>query len=492
MKFHRYFLAASMLALSALDVYAATATQNQAAKIAAGIEGYIGAKPGLVTVKPNGDVYDVTLDFNVYKSVAASSGVSFELSPQMYKVTDAGGGKWKVESNQPINAKFKVADAAQPQMPNIDAKVTGRWKSVSTYDEGSGIFTETSADLSDLVVDETLLDPSGQSTVIKYTAKAMHQETKAVRQGSAVDISLSAALDELFEEVSLPAADGRPGFGFKLLAARGTQSVDVKGMKLDAMKAMVRFVISHANDDPNMKKNLAEFRKLAADALPLFDRLVADGSLKQLSVESSGVKVGAESVSVNIGMNGLVANGEFGEGLVVEGLTLPPGLVPPFAQDLLPSKFALDFNVSDFNLAEAAKIFVEEFDPEKQNNPELDAKLAAAVLPSGQLTFSTDATMVTGKDYEFSMSGKMKAGPTGTPSGIGVVKARGLDAVVKSLQAAPPEAGTAQAVAGILVAKGFGKVEGDTVTWNIEAQPGGAVLINGVDVSKLAGSPPAQ
>ena len=441
MKFSRLFIASSMLALSALDVYAAPATQEQASRIAAGIEGYLGAKPGLVTVKPNGDVYDVTLDFNAYKAVAATAGFSFELNPQIYKVTDTGGGKWKVESDQVINATFKVANAAQPQMPNLDAKVTAQWKSVSTYDEAAGIFTETSADLGNLVVDETLIDPSGQSTVIKYTAKAMHQDTKAVRQGNSVDITMSGTFDELFEDVSLPAKDGQAGFAFKLVAAKGTQSAEVKGMKLDAMKTIVQFVISHANDDPNMKKNLSEFRKLAAEALPLFDRLVADGSLKQLSVESSGIKVGADNITVNVGMNGLVANGEFGEGVVVEGLTLPPGLVPPFAQDLLPSKFALDFKVSDFNLADAAKIFVEEFDPEKQNNPELDAKLAAAVLPSGQLTLSTDATMVTGRDYEFSMSGKMKAGPTGTPSGSGVVNAKGLDAVVKSLQAAPPEAG---------------------------------------------------
>ena len=51
----------------------------------------------------------------------------------------------------------------------------------------------------------------------------------------------------------------------------------------------------------------------------------------------------------------------------------------------------------------------------------------------------------------------MTAGPVGVPVGIATIRAKGLEDVMKALQAAPPEMG-GQAIAGLIAAKGLGKI----------------------------------
>ena len=78
------------------------------------------------------------------------------------------------------------------------------------------------------------------------------------------------------------------------------------------------------------------------------------------------------------------------EGFRADGLTLPPGLVPPFAADLVPQSFALDFKVSDFNLADPARMLLDIMDlnAAKPTTPEEDSKLLTALLPKGAVEIS--------------------------------------------------------------------------------------------------------
>ena len=51
------------------------------------------------------------------------------------------------------------------------------------------------------------------------------------------------------------------------------------------------------------------------------------------------------------------------------------------------------------------------------------------------------AGKVTGKLYDLDFEGRMTAGPVGVPLGAATIRAKGLDDVMKALQAAPPEMG---------------------------------------------------
>ncbi len=484
MKLRRIALALALSCGVSLPALAAPATSEQAAKISSGIEAYIGKTPGVVTVTPSGEQYEIKLDFAPLFAKGNKPDMKVEMSPVVMMATDQGGGKWQVNQDQALSLSVHVDKAL-----DLTAKF-GAIKSTSTYDEAIGAFTQSATDVTDMIVDETFSSPEGAAGVVNYKLKSMHYELSAVAAGAeAIDGKFSATFEALEETFSMPIGAGAPPTPIKITAVKGTQAGDVKGMKLAPLKSILAFVIANASQD-TLKGKEAEVRKMLNEAMPLFGSLATDATMEQLTVETPFGPVGINKAGVKIGMNGVVAAGEFSEGLTLEGLTLPPGLVPPFAVDLVPEKFAVDIKLSDFNLADAAAIFINEADWSKdKQSPEFDAKLLEAVIPSGAVTISTSSTGATAKVYDLSISGAMKAGPAAPPNGKATVKMKGLDEVVKAISAAPPEMGLQQAVAAILLVKGFGKADGDGLTWEIDAAPGGAILVNGVDVSKLGGAP---
>ena len=135
------------------------------------------------------------------------------------------------------------------------------------------------------------------------------------------------------------------------------------------------------------------------------------------------------------------------------GLDLPPALCRLLS--LVPH-LALDFKVADFNLADPAKMLLEVMDlaEAKPTTPEEDAKLLTALLPKGAVELSLGGGKVTGKLYDLGFEGTMTAGPVGVPVGIATIRAKGLEDVMKALQAAPPEMG-GQAIAGLIAAKAW-------------------------------------
>ena len=171
----------------------------------------------------------------------------------------------------------------------------------------------------------------------------------------------------------------------------------------------------------------------------------------------------------------------------MEGVSLPPGLVPPFAADLVPQSFSFDFKVSDFNLADPARMLLDmmNLNEAKPTTPEENAKLLTALLPKGAVEISVGPSKVTAKLYDLDFEGAMTAGPVGVPLGAATIKAKGLDDVMKVLQTAPPEM-AGQAIPAVIAAKGMAKTEADGgLSWKIENTISGTLLVNGMDISKM-------
>ena len=113
--------------------------------------------------------------------------------------------------------------------------------------------------------------------------------------------------------------------------------------------------------------------------------------------------------------------------------------------------------------------------------------LLTALLPKGAVEISMGPSKVTGKLYDLGFEGALTAGPVGVPVGVATIKAKGLDEVMKVLQAAPPDV-IGKAIPGLIAAKGMSKTEADgSLSWKIENTTSGSVLVNGIDVSKMGG-----
>ena len=64
-----------------------------------------------------------------------------------------------------------------------------------------------------------------------------------------------------------------------------------------------------------------------------------------------------DKLDILVDMNGVVADGKLREKFTLTGLKTPPGIVPAWAESLVPQQMTLDFSGTGFDLAApAAKI----------------------------------------------------------------------------------------------------------------------------------------
>jgi hypothetical protein len=219
----------------------------------------------------------------------------------------------------------------------------------------------------------------------------------------------------------------------------------------------------------------------------VFKHTEATAVLEGLKVATPMGEFGAAKTMVEVGLNGVVETGQFREKFAFEGITAPPGVIPPWAEGFTPSSLSIDFSVSDYNLAAPAGIMLQNLDLAK-NPPipkELDQQLLQALLPKGTVTLSLGPSSIVSKIAEIGAEGSMVAGPTAPPSGSATVTAKGFDQAIEALKAVPPEMGLAQLVTMMIAAKGMSKPgDSGSLMWKIEGSPAG-VTINGIDPTKM-------
>jgi hypothetical protein len=465
-------------------VLAAAATAEEAQRLTGVFQTYLGKEPGVVTVAPAGEAYDVKIDLAPLIAKIKQPNFSAEISPFVMKLTDQGGGMWLVTQDSPLSYSAKI-----PGQLEMTVKA-GAMKGSAVFDQNVSAFTSSTYDIADLSVDETITTPEAMTMHVAYNIKAMHYETASTAAGAeALDTTFHAAMSGLTETFNLPAPPtGGPPMNITVTAETGTQDGTIKGMKAQAIYRLIAWFVAHPTKEV-IKTGQIELKSLVGAGLPLFENLTAKGAMQNLSVVTPVGPVGIANLGFDLGANGLVAEGMLHEGFRVEGLTLPPGLVPPFAADLVPQSFALDFTVSDFNLADPARMLLDiiDLDVAKPTTPEENLRLLTALLPKGAVEISVGPGKVTAKLYDVDFEGRMTAGPVGVPLGTATIRAKGLDDVMKALQAAPPEM-AGQAIPGIIAAKGMAKTEADgSLSWKIENTISGTVLVNGIDVSKMGG-----
>lgn len=458
----------------------AAATPEEAQRLTALFQSYLGQTPGVVSVTPQGESYAAKIDLAPLFAKVKDPTVSLSLSPLEWTLTDQGGGQWKVDQNQPLSFAFGVKGEGETKGSVASVVSTG------VFEEALGGFTTTSAELKAVTAEQTVTD-TGATTRVSYAVDSVSMQTTMQGSPDAADATSTYSFSGLKEIVSVPAAADTPAMDLVLTAPSGQQDSTIKGLRLKAVSDLVTWLVAH-QDPKEIVAEQAVFKDKLRAALPLFTSLSGNSTVDNLTATSPFGQFAVRQFGFGAEMNGIVADGRLRQTFSFTGLEVPAALLPPWAAGLVPESFKLDVGVADFDLAAPAALILDKLDLSKPEPlpKDLDAPLMQALMPKGSVTITLGPSDILAKLYGLAAEGSMTAGPVAMPSGQALITMKGLDETMTALQAGPPD--IQQMSAGLLLVKGLGKAEADgTLSWKVETTPGGAITVNGADVSKMLG-----
>ncbi|MBC8036198.1 MAG: hypothetical protein H7X89_03160 [Rhizobiales bacterium] len=471
-----------ILVLTSTTALSAPTTPEEASRLTGVFQAYLGQAPGVVTVTPADEHYEVKIDFAPLFAQMAQPGLSLEISPTVMKLADQGGGKWLVTQDSAFSFRGKMAGA-------LDFSMTaGKLSSTGIFDEALGTFASSSTDIADLSFDETFIAPVNGQTHVSYVIKAAHYET-AMTAGAdgGADGTFHSEMTGLAERFGIPLDPLTPPIDINVTIGKATQAGTVQGLRTKPILNLLSWFVAHPSSG-EIVANQVDLKKLLHAGLPLLGNIAVKSSFDTLSVTTPAGPVEIANAGLDFSMNGIVAEGLLHYKLALSGLKLPAGLVPTWAVDLVPNAMTLDFNMADFNLAAPVGIMLDNLDlaataPPK---PELEQQLMQALLPKGTVTLSMGPSKIISKILDLGFEGSMTAGALAIPAGQATMSAKGIDQLMEAVNAAPPEMGLSDLMKALIAAKGLSKQDaGGGLTWKIESTPTGGVLINGIDPLKM-------
>lgn len=477
-------IAAGLLLWSSAQALAAPATSEEAQRLTALFQSYLGAEPGVVSVAPSGESYAAKFDFQPLFSKLNAQGVAISLTPIEMTLTSQGGGKWKVDQDQALSLTAKAEGT-------LDMKaVIGSLKGTGIFDEALGAFASSEAEYRNIAIEQTITEQK-QATRTSYTLALLKATSTAAAASDGVDIKATQNYEEFRQTASIPpAADGSaPAMDFTVTSPSGVQDVTGTGFRLRALADLAAWAVAHASRE-NIASGQAELKDKLRAALPFFTTLSGTTTMNELSVNTIAGNFLLKQLDVTADMSGIVADGRFREAFTLTGFKAPAELVPAWSAGLVPENFKIDVNVSGFNLAAPARMIIDRLDLTKEPPlPEgFENELIPALLPTGSVAIGLGASEILAKLYHLTAEGSMTAGPVTVPAGQALLKLKGLDETMAALQAAPPEFGMQQMSPLLLIVKGLGTQEADGyLSWKIESTPSGSITVNGTDLSKMTG-----
>ncbi len=475
------FIATLLLTTSPLAAYAGT-TPDNAAKVKAALQAYLGGDSNAVKIVPDGDGYKVSIDTSEIAKAAKTNGIEMSLQTFDFDLKPLGSGKWKFHHEGPLSVAMKSRDKIDLAEKADSATMDGE------FDEALGSFTTLKASAKNFTVKEVIVDPKGVTinADLKYDSiDTMMTGTAAASGGVDLKFNYNVGHGDLTEDIS---STGEPPLHLVIAMGPGSGEGTAANLKSLPMLQIIKFFNTHPTKEL-LGNDQAAFKTILGDMLPGFGTVDLKASIGKTTVLSPLGTFGAEKIGLTFAANGAVKDGKFAEGVSLEGLSIPPSLVPSWASSLVTKNVGVGFSVAGFDLESVAKAAIAAADFTK--NPPVSVAVSdsfpALLLPAGSVKVTVSNTTISNDTYKITLDGTVDAGPTARPTGKAHITAKGLDEVMKAMQAAPPEAGLQGGAAVIVVAKGMGTAGSDgSITWDIEATPEGKITVNGIDVSQLA------
>ena len=473
-------LAFLLLATTAIPTVAAPSGED-AAKIQAALDAYFGKQFNLVKVEPDGEIYKATVDFSTLIGTAKDSGVELTMPPLEFSLAPEGEGKWRVKRDGDFEFSGKMADKFNFKQTMTEFAVDAE------FDEQLGTFTSSTGSVKTIDLKEEITDAqSGPASVDMHVEDVSAESTVSANEAGGFDAKITEETGATVVKESAKISGGEP-VAAELTAEKASAEYNLTGTKFKELMAFINFMGKHSDKDA-LLKDQAVYKILLQAMLPGFLNMTGTGSLNKIQIVTPVGNVNMDKLSYGLDMNGAVKDGKVKESLGIEGLKIPAGLAPPYASGMVPKNFNMDFTVSGFDPGTALTSVIAAMDLSKEPviPKEMEAQLLTQLLPTGKVDINLGKSVLSNELYTITVDSTMSAGPAAMPSGKAHVTIKGMDEIMKAVQAAPPEANLQQGSALIIVAKGLAKTESDgSLSWDVESTADGKVLVNGTDVNKL-------
>ncbi|MCA0272201.1 MAG: YdgA family protein [Proteobacteria bacterium] len=479
----RSFPLAFAAALSAaVPALAQTATPEGAVRLTEVFQTYLGKTEGVVTVTPSGEGYVVAIDPSKLLASAGDAAAGATVSAVDFEVAELGGGKWKVTQAGPASFSVNIPGALM-----LDVKAESYdWSGV--YDEALKAFESSEGVIAGLTVTESITQPGQPAMNVSYAIDKLDIASAAAAATGGVDTTANYTVTGLTETFTVPPSDGMPmPMDVTITADSYVADTKIAAMRTGELLDVWAWFVAHPGEEA-VKSDFDAMKGALRTALPFFNSVSGSGTVTNLVGVTPMGGFSAEKADIVFDMSGATADGKLHEKIALSGLKLPEEMMPAWVPPLLPKDVTLDFAFDSFDLAAPAQILLDEMKPEGELSDEVNARLLQALLPDGTFNTTVAPSNVTGNIYSLSLEGAMTAGPAAPiPVGSALLKATGLDAVMKALEAAPPEV-SQQAIPGIMMARGLAKPEGtDSYSWDIQMGADGKITVNGIDMSAMTG-----
>lgn len=464
---------------------AAPATSEQANSIKSALERYVGhgdvGEPSPVSVTPEGDHYKITLDLKQALRGLSGLGIVIESATETMNATPLEGDTWRVSDTSTPRITVRYGEESYSVVANgvnfegvFDPQIPGFQTSTLSY-ESLSVAT---------------VGPKAGTQTRELNRGKQTSTTTATGNGTA-DVRLTQTSEGFHQDVTLdPGAVGSGVSGtLSIKASNTTGSAAIDALHSAALAEVWAFLVAHPSTDA-LKASQAELRDVLRRALPVFDHLNQGGSTGGLAVESPLGSFTATSLGGAIKIPGLVADGELSAELRFDGLTIPGGLLPGWADGLVPTSATIKEGLSGFHLDGAARQAVDSFDLTAKDlvTPAVLASMKASLGPLDAMVLTLAPSHLASRLLSIDLDGDVRLRQP-VPDFHVNVRAAGLDKALQDIQArseGDPQA--AQLISVLILAKGLGKAEPDgSLSWAVAKTETGPITVNGLALPGVAG-----
>ncbi|MBV9287940.1 MAG: hypothetical protein JO288_08970, partial [Hyphomicrobiales bacterium] len=329
----------------------------------------------LLAVTPEGADYLLAVDLSALNDLIKETGASYDPATVVYKLVEQEDGKWRVSLEQLPTIGFRAKDATGSfEIQNyrgsalIDPAIAwflsgsssaakGALKIASAKLAQTIDFDNVSADLSTTASDDGSVSTAVKEVIadIAATAKGFGEKDQP--------INWSARIDKALIDLGVDGLRSRKAFDLWSLIASHPGHGELVG---------------HESEIKGLLKDIAR------PGLKIAERVEA-----QRTVVASAIgAVALADFKYELGAASMGPQSEVKIGVSADGLSLPAGLAPPNAADLVPSKFDLAVAVKGFDLTAAADEAIADMRL-TEDGPRLSSddqpKVVAALLGPGPL-----------------------------------------------------------------------------------------------------------